>query len=560
MKRVALLAVALGLCLLAPIGAMAADADFDAIRKAYTEGQFDQASTRAKALVERDPEREGLDAFLITAGGELAQAGRYDAAATFYRLHVQAFPKSDSHEAARTELAACLYSGRQLKAALVEVRKNLTLYPDSQWVEYWRFLDGQIPFRLWRYAEAKASLEQFLKDYPDGDYSDHARAYLGRIDPPMDLDEHGIVAYKGKFAEDVRLKAAIAALPGYLEEGYGMLEERLGVQLKPHTHVIYSFVDMTPKTGGGAKATTRVIGVDNEPTTIVYFYTESVVTDPAGYHTTAIHELKHAGFIGVMGDAYHDLPKWIREGLALWGSNDIDERVRLLLCNEIAGKRDPLGMLDGIEDVDHNYRDYMEDVLAFEWLESKAKGNVKAFCKRLVAGEDYRAIWADLSGLSYAEAMAQADAHCRQRVEAALGEAYPAFKTLREQSDKAMQQGGPATRAWLNDGGEAGLRDWLDNNAEHPAAPMARLSLARALVIAGLHQPGRVVLQHVLDNDGDVCTLLDDAQFWIGVSYNYQRDQANAREAFGVLLRDYPNSSNCKQVRGKFPVAGPVTE
>jgi len=72
--------------------------------------------------------------------------------------------------------------------------------------------------------------------------------------------------------------------------------------------------------------------------------------------------------------------------------------------------------------------------------------------------------------------------------------------------------------------------------------------------------PGRKLLKQIIAEDGMTCTLLDDAQYWIGVSYNRQKDVPNYRAAFGVLLRDFSNCSAAKQLIGKLPAAGPVTE
>ena len=90
--------------------------------------------------------------------------------------------------------------------------------------------------------------------------------------------------------------------------------------------------------------------------------------------------------------------------------------------------------------------------------------------------------------------------------------------------------------------------------------PYARFCLGRSLITAGRHVPGRASMQQILDEDGRRCTLLDDAQFWIGVSYNWQRDTANANAAFGVLLRDFTYSKSTRQVADKLPAAGPVTQ
>jgi len=526
----------------------------------YDAGRYKQAADNAEALISKKPDTKGLADFLVKAGGELSQGKRFGDVARFYQLVSEAYPNHERIESVRAELLACYYYDRQLETALEHVRQNLTWYPDSSWAEYWRFLDAQIQFRLYRFESAQAAFKQYLADYPDGQYAEHAKADLGRIDPVMQVDDNGIVASSSKLAQDARLKQAIADLPTLIDEGHDQLRERLGVDLRPRTHVLYSFIDKGPSVSSGLKATTRVIGVDNQPTTIVYFYTDAVVTNPQSYAVTAVHELKHAGFIGYMGAAYHDLPKWVREGLALWGTDDVDSRLSLVLSNLIAGGKDPLSALDGIEDPDHNYRDYLEDALAFEYLESRQSGNVAVFCKRLIRGEDYREIWSDLTGMAYEEAMDEANAYCQRRVAAALGEAYPSFLKLRAACDLAAKNGAAAARDWIETDGDEELDAWIKANRGHPAEPIARFTLARTRIFAGQHEAGRTLLRTLLDTATSRSTLMDDAQFWIGVSYNFQRNTEDCKKAFGILLRDYPNSPNVVQVRGRFEPAKPVLE
>ena len=100
---------------------------------------------------------------------------------------------------------------------------------------------------------------------------------------------------------------------------------------------------------------------------------------------------------------------------------------------------------------------------------------------------------------------------------------------------------------------------WLADNPEHACAPFARFCLARSLITAGQFATGRKLLQQILDQDALRSTMLDDAQLWIGVSYNWEKDNNNAAAAFGVLLRDFSCSESAKQVAGKFPAASPVT-
>lgn len=560
MKRTLIALLCATFFVIPAIAQEAADDAFAAITAAVKAEQYEQALDLAKPLVEKNPDSEDLARVLFEAGTASVQKMQLESAAGFYRLLLDHYPKSKTASPARGELVACYIMLRKLEACIAQAKANLEVEPGSEWAEYWNFLIPQSHFRLWDYPQAKTGLEAFLTKYPNGKYAKDARSCLEKIDPPWQIDEHGIVGYSGKYDGDIRLQAALKALPADVDAGFLALEQRLGLELKPRANVIFHFKDPPAGSKGGLVASTLVIGRKNQPTNVIRFYSEYVVAQPTHYRKTLVHELKHAGFQGIMGHPYDDLPVWIREGLAVWGSDDVATRLQLVLCNQIIGAKDPLTALDGIEDPEHNEVDYMEDALAFDWLESKKPGNVKAFCGRLVKGEPYRKIWADLSGLSYPQAMDEANAYCRTRVTTALGDAYTAFEALHKAHQTAFNQGKPANEKWLQEGGQTAFETWLAANPEHPAAPFARLCLARSLITAGQHAAGRKLLQQILDEDALRSTLLDDAQLWIGVSYNWEKNSANAAAAFGVLLRDFSCSQSARQVVGKFPAAGPVTQ
>lgn len=559
MKHFLITAILAALSASAALAQEGANTDLDTITAAVKAEQYEKALELAKTFAGKNDSSEDLARVLLEAGDVAEQKKMFEFAAGFFRLLVDKFPKSKDASAARAELVACYTFTRQLDACIAQAKANLELEPDSQWAEYWNFLIAQSYFRLWDYPQAKTGLEAFLTKYPNGKYAKDAQSCLDKIDPPWKVDEHGIVSYSGKYDGDIRLQAALKVLPADVDAGFRMLEQRLGLDLKSRANVIFEFKDPAAGSKGGLVASTLVIGRKNKPTNVIRFYSEYVVAQPANYRKTLIHELKHAGFQGIMGHPYDDLPVWVREGLAVWGSNDVATRLQLVLCNQIIGGKDPLTVLDGIEDPERNEADYLEDALAFDWLESKQPGNVKAFCRRLVKGESYREIWADLSGMSYAKAMVEANTNCRNRVTTALGDAYTAFVALHQAQETAINKGKPANEKWLNEGGQAAFEQWLADNPEHPCAPFARFCLARSFITAGKYAPGRRLLQQILDEDALRSTILDDAQLWIGVSYNWEQDSANAAAAFGVLLRDFSCSQSAKQVAGKFPAAGPVT-
>jgi len=529
-----------------------------AFNAAIQSGEFDQATKFAEAFVAKYPDNKTFDEDIFKGSQTTTSKMKLEYSAKLHRLLLETFPESKHASHARSELVACYTHLRELDACIAQAKKNLKTEPNSEWAEYWEFLIGQSQFRLWKFDVAKTNLDAFLVKYPKGEYAKHARKCLSFIDPPWEMNAHGIVKYSGKFDGDIRVKAALKKLPEEMKRGYKILEKRLGLDLRKDTNIIYAFVDAENKCTGGLKAQTRVIGIKNKPTVYIKFFTEFVVSNPVSYQYTIVHEMKHAGFQGVMGHPYDSLPQWIREGLAVYGSDDVDTRVRLVLCNEIVAGRNPKAVLGGTRGP---RQVYLEGSLAFEWLEEQSAGNVKKFCQRLVKGESYKKIWANLSGMAYKEAIAATDAYCERRVDTALGKPYKTFVELRKEHLASMKRKPADTKTWLEQGGgKAATETWLTENPTHPAAPFARFCLARSLIQAGDHEPGRKLLKQILAEDGMTCTLLDDAQYWIGVSYNRQKDVPNYLTAFGVLLRDFSNCSAAIQLIGKLPAAGPVTE
>lgn len=440
-KQVPITIVLLAALLISAAFTKAGDSDpLGTISIAVKAREFDRALEAAKVIGKKDPLPKELANVLIRAGAASVNEMKLEAAAGFYRLLLDKFPESEHASTARSELLGCCYHLRQLEACIAQAKVNLKLDPESRWVEYWTFVIAQSDFRLWRFTEAKTKLEAFLVKYPNGDYAKHARSCLNKIDPPWDIDRNGLVSYSGKYDGDIRLEAAVTSLPADMEAGFRMLDERLGLDLRPHTHVIYLFKDAGNKTKSGLKASTFVVGRDNKPAVVMRFYSEYVVARPDSYRQTITHEMKHAGFKGIMGQAYTD------------------------------------------------------------------------------------------------------------------------FLPLRKAHEKSLNAGKDATRKWLKEGGESAFETWLAKHPGHPAEPFVRFCLARSLARAGRGSESRKLLQHILVKDGLRCTLLDDAQFWIGVSYNWEKDFDNAGVAFGVLLRDFPFSHSAKQVFGKFAAAGPVTE
>ncbi len=529
------------------------------VKKLAADGELKKARRVARGLVRgvEGPYAKELGDAIFEGAGRSVGKNDIKEASLFFRMYLDLFPEGKNAVSAREQLLACYNELRELEACIAQAKVNLKKDPESAWVDYWTFIYGYSHFRLWKFDEAKPLLEDYLKKFPKGKHVKMAKKYLGYINPDWEIGDHGLVKYEGKFKDDIRIKRSLATLEKDLEAGYAMVEEILGVNLRENVQMLILLADAKPGARNGLKGQAFVVGVDNKPVTVVRIFTHFLAASPNEYQVTLAHELKHAGFKGLMGQSYENLPSWVKEGLAVYGTRDTETRMYTVLCNEMVGKKDPLKTLDGIDDPKHTVSDYMEDALAFEWLDSLKEGNVKAYCQGLLAGKDYKKLFAEVSGLgTYEAAMKAANAYCRKRVEAVLGSSYGEYRKLRQESEANMG-GKDVMKKWLDDGGREKFETWLKVNDKNPAAPMVRFCYGRSLVTAGEGEGARKMFRHILEKDRMRCTLLDDAQLWLGLSYYNLGDKKKGIEEFGVLLRDYPTSSSSRKVRGARP-AGPV--
>jgi hypothetical protein len=286
-----------------------------------------------------------------------------------------------------------------------------------------------------------------------------------------------------------------------------------------------------------------------------------VVLFPEDFHSRVIHELKHAGFRGIMGQKYLDLPKWIREGLAVYGAGQYPDRFRQILSNQAFGGTDPRKVLDGIDDPDnkHTTDDYLEDAFFFVWLSGQKKEGTIEFCRRLVLGEDYKKIIADVCKLTYGEIMELAAHVLEVTIKGWFGDEYDAYNKLRTEEAKAEQNGTESLKNWLNKGGLKAYQDWYEKNWRDIFAPLVRYRIGKGLNAVGQYEEARKILVAVRDECDRVSTICDDAAYQYALSFELAGDNEGAEREFGIFLRDYSWCSYAADAAKKYKAAGPVS-
>ena len=522
------------LILAAPLHADA-DADYAALLEAFNNKAYAAALTKAEAFAAANPGHRHVAAALYMGGNAGMHARENDRAAAMHEALLAAHPDNRHTSKARDELVTIYDAARKLDACIARCEANLKAEPKSTLRDRWTYMIGQSRFRQWKFKQAEADFKAFKEAFADSLFVAWADYYLERVNPPVKVNEHGVRdGYTGKFAGDVRLQAALERLPQDFAHARESLKRTLGVDIG-RPRVVFELQDK-----GFSRDTTRAyaetIAIDYEPHTLLTFYTEHIVVSDYDHRSRVVHELKHAGFRDLMGVAYLDLPVWVREGLAVYGAEQFEDRAAAILGSEVFAGRDPRGILKGIDNTDHGVTDYLEDAAAFLWLEAKREGAVHEFCRRILKGESYVAVYAELADMPLEDALKAAAQHARELVDARLGKAEAAFIALREADFAARRASSLST--WAKTG-VARYREWLESNPAHPCTANARIRLGQVLILTGQHEAGREQMGLILQHEHARSTLCDDAQFWLARSFELAGDKDAATAAWGVLLRDY---------------------
>ena len=110
----------------------------------------------------------------------------------------------------------------------------------------------------------------------------------------------------------------------------------------------------------------------------------------ADLETTVCHETVHAYFRKHMSfGTYGRLPKWAREGSAVYLMNQLAHKERRALYRQWSGEKEAL--LNGLEGP-HNLEDYYEDALAYTFLHDKYAADHRVLSLVLEGKEIYEAI------------------------------------------------------------------------------------------------------------------------------------------------------------------------
>ncbi len=476
---------------------------------------------------------------------EAAKANRWEEVRTQAEAFLAAHPDGRWAAEAAELGSEANWRLRRYEESLVYAERCLRIAPAGDRAERCALRRGETLFRLRRGPQARSALDAFLASHPSGPAGARARTLLRRIDP-KETDVRGdvVLDYAGKYVGDPRLAARIDEVVRALPSARRRVRERMGLPPGEGPPLRVRFCD-TGESRDGHYAVTAMELVGTALRSAVVIRTERLIV---GYdvETVLTHELTHVQQQATLGERTDGRSTWATEGAAMWVAEQGPRRLRTDLWSVVTardGAADPL--LDGLR-TKHRLRDYLEDWLAFAWIEeTKGVDAARALCRRVAETSDVETAYAEAAGMPFADAQARARAWAEARVRAGLADAdvcVAARQLVKE-------------RRYLD--AVAAFDAILATTPEHPFAPFARLDRAIALAHARRFKEGLTELA-AIERSPWADVLAGEAleqRFKIAVA---RKDLAGVEAVGARFLRDFSFSDPARlaAVRDSWTQAG----
>ncbi|MBN2496512.1 MAG: tetratricopeptide repeat protein [Deltaproteobacteria bacterium] len=297
-------------------------------------------------------------------------------------------------------------------------------------------------------------------------------------------------SYAGSYASDPRFLRRLAGVHLVRERAILRGSQTSGLDLADSDDFVLRFKDAEP--GSSFGASNRPVRTQDREVHLVTLSAEQFVIGVMDLESTLTHEYVHCAMRERLGERrYRALPRWVREGAAVWAAGQLDELGRNLVARAFMERTDPERLLSiCLREPD----EYMRDALTFAYLEHEHGADA---VRRLIAD------WSNGAGVEDA-----------LRAQTGLGLAQ-----LERRSARFSQ-------AYYQElVGSSGLEDFL---------------AAEQLAMRGDWQGGVALLADLAERRPG-CLLAPQARYWMGRLSEQNGRYAGAAEAYAALLQHHPD-------------------
>lgn len=209
-------------------------------------------------------------------------------------------------------------------------------------------------------------------------------------------------------------KSCIEKIEGLFGKKWDHIDSQLEDFLQPYQGLVTEIVTTVDTSIGSGDMASTSGSTDNVK---IKFSLVKFLTGQTQAETTVCHELIHAYFRKWMSESnYAALPRWAREGSAVYLANQIGEKERTFLFRDSMNLDRLPELFNGLEGK-HSFLDYLEDALAFEYLDTLGSGIVIKILTQVMNGKlIYEAI-TEVTGLSQTDFLTNATHYGRTKME-----------------------------------------------------------------------------------------------------------------------------------------------
>ncbi|MFA4986502.1 MAG: hypothetical protein WC712_07965 [Candidatus Brocadiia bacterium] len=176
-----------------------------------------------------------------------------------------------------------------------------------------------------------------------------------------------IQPYEGKLKSDPRVVAFLRNADSLYKSACSMVADRLTLDpTEIHLKIVVSDLTTKPEEYADAIVFASARLDPDAKGVIIEFYSEPLALDLFDPRKLMAHELVHATCRHFFGGLYDQQPPWLKEGLAVYCSDQGEERIKTMLAYYTAGAGFDT-LVNGLGG-DHTFKDYAEDYLAIRML------------------------------------------------------------------------------------------------------------------------------------------------------------------------------------------------
>jgi len=370
----------------------------------------------------------------------------------------------------------------------------------------------------------------------DGFFSESDRKFY----PVVHLDiEAGVdQSYRGAHSHDPRLQSLVRNLALLRVRALRAAQDRTGLACYEPERFVIRLKDYPRCSHFGASS--RPVRAEAGDVHLVTLSAEQSVVGVMNVHDSLVHEFIHCVMRDKMGDrSYLSVPRWIREGIAVWGAGQLRELSRNVIADAFLADRDVLSVKREFERLLDKRGNYLMDALLFEYIQvNHGEDAVRFLISEIVAGVDFIKAFERATGLAWHELMFRRDQFARMHFEgilvaSGLGEFRAAQRLHRLGSREAAIDR---------------LYSLVQKRPDSLLTPKAWYRIGKWEAEQRQYEQAAEAFATVVYFFSDHLGLQDDSRYRLAECYSRMNRYAEALDELNRFFEDYPTASS--ELRG----------